>query len=81
MLHPEGDRFRPQDGVIVRLFCSGSQGLARALNHLLQMRTAVLAGVQALAMLGDAGMVDDGETETAFAGSQDAAVKRCKCTG
>ncbi len=57
------------------------QGLACALNDLLQMCAAVLTRIKALAVLGDTGMIDDGEAEAAFAGGKDAAVKRCKCTG
>jgi hypothetical protein len=48
--------------------------LASAINHLLQVRTAVLAWVEALGVLGNAGMVDNGETEAAFASRHDAAV-------
>ena len=55
--------------------------MASPINHLLQVGTAILARIKALAVLGDTGIVNDGETEAAFAGGQDSAIKRCKCTG
>jgi hypothetical protein len=67
---------------MVRLFeCLGRQRLAGAFDHLLQVSAAVLAGVQALAVLGNARVIDDGETEAAFASGHDSAIKGRKCAG
>jgi hypothetical protein len=60
---------------------SGRQGLTGAIAHSLQVCTAVLAWIEALAVLGNARMIDDGEAEAAFAGGHDSAIKWRKGAG
>lgn len=59
----------------------GDQRLFGLRNHFFQMLAGVLAGIQPLAVLGDARLVNQGKAKAAITGGKDMAVERCEGTG